>query len=764
MNKALQIRIKGIVQGVGFRPFVLRSARLFGICGHVINDTEGVLIHAEGDAGSLDQFILCLREEHPPLARIYSMDATEASFSAVEFFTIGRSGVSDDRSAFYAPDAAVCQDCLNELLNPADRRYLYPFISCINCGPRFSIVNATPYDRANTAMNKFVMCAECAAEYSDPDDRRFHSQPNACPVCGPRISLHAADGELLTADYIETAERSAQLLSEGCILAIKGIGGYHLACDARNETAVQKLRVRKCRPTKPFAMMASSIGIVKKYYTISQTEAELLESSVRPIILLDVTCSPAADSVAPGLTNHGIMLPAAPLHYSIFEFFEGDLLVMTSGNLSDEPIVYDDSDAFSRFIGIADYIVAYNREITAQSDDSILFSMNSRNFSIRRARGYVPIPFSSSKTIRKIFAAGADMKTSFALARADFILAGQYIGDMSDPLTIEIYKKSAEKIMRIFDCIPDTVVCDAHPEYFTSTYCEENYSGRAEIIKIQHHHAHIASVLEDNGRSNRVIGLAFDGTGYGTDGKLWGGEFLLADKKKFERAATFSYFPLPGGESAIRDVWKTGLALLRCAQISDHRLLAPGADVSLVLKALEMNINAPLSCSIGRLFDGVASIIGIADHARYEAEAAILLEEAARRSTNRLKFDGISMTDNAGVAIISSADIINRIHESLKMGASKEDAALLFHNLIISAAVATAEKLSRESGIKTIALSGGSFQNRILLKGIWGGLVSVGFEVLLPRRVPFNDGCIALGQIAVVKEMQNTEYLPRCIL
>ena len=631
MRKSIDIRIKGIVQGVGFRPFVYNHALSHNIHGSVLNDTEGVIIHAEGEGGDLERFLGELPGAAPPLAMIMSVRETESADTGRTGFSIEASRVSAHRLAFYSPDVAVCDRCRAEFFDPADRRYLYPFITCINCGPRFSIVRDIPYDRANTSMAPFPMCDPCRAEYGDPADRRFHSQPNACPVCGPRISLYTSGGELITSDPDTTARMTVDFLRKGAIMAIKGIGGYHLAADARNDGAIIELRKRKKRPFKPFAVMAGSIEEAERFLEIGPAERTLLLSKERPIVLMKEKRSALSRQVAPGLTYTGLMLPYTPFQHHLFSLDPGMVLVMTSGNVSDEPIEYRDGTAFDRLGRIADYFVTYNREIIGQGDDSVLYVVDETPFFIRRSRGYIPVPFLSGETARPILAAGGDLKNSFAIARASFIIMSQYLGDMADPLTYRVFKDTVDHFVRIFDAEPEVIVSDMHPAYLTRQYAEERAAEGKRLIEVQHHHAHIAAVMEEHRLGGPVIGIAFDGTGYGTDGTLWGSEFLIAGRGTFERAAHFSNFPLPGGESAIHDVWKIGLSLLFGRYGEAYPVMQRDDRSAGVIEILKKKINSPLTCSIGRIFDGVAALLGLSSTVSAEAEAAQLLEEAAMR-------------------------------------------------------------------------------------------------------------------------------------
>lgn len=602
-------------------------------------------------------------------------------------------------------------------------------------------------------MSVFKMCRECEAEYTNPENRRFHAQPNACPVCGPQMKLYDKNRNEISSDIEAIAQRTIELLSAGSIVAIKGIGGYHLAADAKSDPAVEALRNRKRRPFKPFALMASSIESIKSYAHITKREEELLLSRERPIVLLKLKdLSGLSKYVAPGLTYLGFMLPYTPFQHHIFSLRPDMALVMTSGNVSDEPIIYQDDDAFKNLSRIADYIVSYNRDILAQSDDSVLFVEKERMYFIRRARGFVPAPFDSRHTAKNILSMGGDLKNSFAIARKNSIIVSQYLGDMADIETHRAFRNTVGHYIRIFDAKPELIVSDMHPNYMTTQFADELSVSGIERISVQHHHAHIASVLEDCNLDEEVIGIAFDGTGYGNDGNLWGSEFLIAGRRKFTRAGAFSYFPLPGGESAIKDVWKIGAALLYRATGSIPEWFAKKDESGALMEIIDKNINCPLTCSIGRIFDGVSAILGVARSVSSEAEAAIMLEELAYEAKE--KGDGyIIPFSEDDMIVMSTEELVKRIYAEIISGKDRAGIAYSFHKYIADTSVRVAGILRHRTGIKKIALSGGVFHNRLLLNLMTEGLSNSGFEIFLPRNVPFNDGCISLGQICIAKEL-----------
>lgn len=750
----IRLRVTGIVQGVGFRPFVYRIALKYGITGSVRNDTRGVLIHAQGERERLESFVDEVRSAAPPLSRIDSITIEDELPADYDGFHIEKSAELDERSAIIPPDSALCDECLAELKDPADRRYGYPFITCTNCGPRFSIVRDIPYDRENTSMKPFTMCRICGREYGDPLDRRFHTQPNACPACGPRLELHDSRGAMLSVDPMEIARMTVAYAREGRIIAIKSVGGFLLACDAESDAAVIELRRRKGRPFKPLALMTGSIERAGSFLAINGDEKRLLLSHERPIVLMKEKRSLVSRYVAPGLSYIGLMLPYTPLQHMLFGLDRDLVLVMTSGNAADEPIVYRDRRAFDELGNIADVFVTYDREIEQFSDDSVLFVEKGRPFFVRRSRGYVPVPLLLAADGPEIFATGGDLKSSFAYARGRSAVMSQFIGDLESPSANDLYRAEMHRFAEIYRFEPRTVACDRHPGYFTTMIAGEMEAGGMQRIAVQHHHAHIASVMEERGLAGRVIGIAFDGTGYGTDGRLWGAEFLLADRAEFERLAHFSYFPLPGGESAIRDVWKIGIALLRARYGEDYPIMNRGGEASMVCEVIEKKINCPETCSVGRLFDGVAAILGVAESVSAEAEAAMLLEEAALRGAETWIDDGWEIPVAAGrPSVISTESLVERVVTLRLSGRGVEETAYAFHAAIAGIAVATAGNIRDEHGINDVALSGGAFQNRLLLRLIIDGLREKRFDIHLPEKIPFNDGCLALGQIAVAREI-----------
>ncbi len=736
---------------MGFRPFVYRIADKYLLKGSVQNDTEGVLIHVEGIDKEIDGFIAEISKNPPPLASVRSIDIIEINEIGFSCFSIEKSGISENRFTFLPPDTAVCDECLEEFFSRKDRRFSYPFITCTHCGPRFGIIDDIPYDRKNTSMGRFKMCNPCRQEYDDPSDRRFHTQPTACPDCGPKVSLRCKDGSIIADQIGPVISETVRYLKEGKIVAIKGVGGYLLACDAANDKAVMALRQRKARPFKPFALMVGTIEKAEEFLFVSPKEKDLLLSKERPIVILKEKKDFVSGHIAPAITFCGVMLPYMPFQHLLFSKDRDMALVMTSGNVSDEPIIYKDEDAFIHLSRIADYIVIYNRDIIAHTDDSVLFVEDDNSCLVRRSRGFVPVPFHTSKTDFHILATGGDLKNSFALAKEDVIIMSQYIGDLASLLSDDLYRKTINHYKRVYNFSPELVVSDLHPGYFTTLFAEEAVEKDGlKKFGVQHHHAHIASVIEDREIEGEVIGLAFDGTGYGPDGTLWGSEFMVVDRTGFKRAAHFSNFHLPGGESAIKDVWKISVSLLYDRYGTDLPFFDDNPEKKIILEILEKGINSPLTCSIGRIFDGISSLLGISHSISTEAEAAMLLEEAALKGKDNIEPLDIPLKKEKTL-ILQTGALTEYIVTLIKKGESREDIAYAFHHSMALASAKIVEMVRDEYGLNRIALSGGAFQNRLLLNLILKEFKKREFETFLPRKVPFNDGCLALGQLAVAK-------------
>jgi hydrogenase maturation protein HypF len=704
-----RLRVTGVVQGVGFRPFVHALARRRGLGGFVLNDGQGVVVEAEGAAEALDAFAVALREEAPPLAQVESVTVQRVPSRGDGDFEIVASAPTG-RSALIPPDVATCDDCLRELFDPADRRHRYPFVNCTQCGPRFTIVVRVPYDRPNTTMAAFPMCEDCRREYEDPLDRRFHAEATCCPACGPSLS--------------SPLDEAVEALRDGKVVAVKGLGGYHLACDAAREEAVALLRARKHREEKPFALMAS-----RPEELVSGTEDEwrLLGSRERPIVLMRRRRdAPLAASVAPGNPWLGVMLPYTPLHHLLLADFGGPL-VMTSGNRSDEPIAFQDEEARERLGGIADAFLVHDRPIHRRCEDSVV----RRAFPVRRSRGYVPgaLPL-PVRAPRPIAAAGAELKSTFCVVRDDQAFVSPHLGDLDTELAYRAFATDLELYLEMLAVTPGVIAYDLHPEYLATKWALEQ---DAELIGVQHHHAHAAACLAEHGEIGPALAVVFDGTGYGTDGTLWGGEVLRCDLSQFERLSHLEPLPLPGGEAAIREPWRMAAVYLERAGRP-----VPFARWSRVRPSL--GINAPLSSGMGRLFDAVAALLGVCERSTYEGQAAIELEQLAGETDAEPYACGVER------GVLVGADLVRLAYDELAAGRPTHEIAAAFHEGVAAAAAAACAAAAEPS---TVVLSGGSFQNLRLLASTSRRLEELGFRVLAHARVPPNDGGISYGQAAV---------------
>jgi hydrogenase maturation protein HypF len=756
----LKLKITGIVQGVGFRPFVCNLARTLELNGYVLNDSKGVTVEIEGDEDKLRTFREKLPKSPPPLAEIHNIEEelSDELNGYTEF--IIKSSADDYRgrkTVLISPDIATCGDCIDEMENPEDPRYNYPFINCTNCGPRFTIINSTPYDRKHTSMADFIMCEYCRNQYENPEDRRFHAQPLACPECGPGLTLYNNQGEELEVGSIDSVYTVVSLLKEGKIIAVKGLGGYHLAVDALNEEAVRKLRERKNRKEKPFAVMADNLDTIKKFCMVNDEDKALLTSTRRPIVILEkIMNSPIAPSVAPDNRYLGVMLPYTPLHHLIMKNFEG-LLVMTSGNICEEPVCYIDDETRSKLHHIADYFLINNREITIRNDDSVTRILRGKEYIIRRSRGYVPYPIIlRTDAPVPILAVGGQLKNTFCLFRGNQAFVSQHIGDLENIETLNAFEDSIRLFQHLFDIEIEAVAYDIHSGYLSTQYAEKL---AVDKFPVQHHHAHIASVMADCDLEpgSEVIGAALDGSGYGTDGKLWGFEIMRANYTDFERFMHLEYIPLPGGEQAIKEPWRTAVAYLYGIYGNDllnlHLPLfetIADEDIKTIMSMIDKKINTPESGSAGRLFDAVSSISGIRQVCSYEGQAAIDLEMKADPfsvGTYRFAIKGSRMP-----FVIDPADMISGIVGDMRKGVDTALIAGKFHNTLVEMVLAGVRKLSHFTGIRQVALSGGVFQNMLLVNKLLDALEISGFIPLVHRRVPANDGGISLGQAVIAAE------------
>jgi hydrogenase maturation protein HypF len=764
------IRVRGLVQGVGFRPTVWRLANACGLVGEVLNDGQGVLIRAWGAPGALDRFCRELRPQCPPLARIDALERTPLREPArTTGFRIVESRGGEVRTGVVA-DAATCEACRRELFDAADRRYRYPFINCTHCGPRLSIIARIPYDRANTSMSPFRMCPRCLTEYQDPEDRRFHAQPNACPVCGPRVWLQDSAGRqrdprgLAAADPVAAA---GALLRAGRILAIKGIGGFHLACDASNPEPVAELRRRKRRFAKPFALMARDLTVIRRYCRVSDEEARLLASAAAPIVLLEAAGpEKAAADVAPAQTTLGFMLPYSPLHHLLLADWERPL-VMTSGNLSEEPQCVDNLDAAERLGGLADFLLLHDRAIVNRVDDSVVRVMDGEPRMLRRARGYAPALLALPPGFAPappLLALGGELKSTICLVEGERAVVSQHLGDLEDARTAREYEHTIDLYRDLFRIEPQVLAVDLHPDY-RSAALGRAWAAREglELVPAQHHHAHIAGVLLEHDwplDGPAVLGVALDGLGYGADGTLWGGEFLRADYRDFARLGWLKATPMPGGVKAILEPWRNAYAHLRThlgwkAVRAFHGDLEPvawleGRNLGVLDRMIEAGINAPLSSSCGRLFDAVAGTLGICrERISYEGQAAVELEALAREARPPPGGYPFGIVAGQGPVLLDPAPMWSALLGDLAAGVEPAAIAARFHRGLADAVVETAAHLAAASGLDIVALSGGVFQNRTLFEAVIEGLRARGLRVLAPGQIPGNDGGLALGQAAV---------------
>ncbi len=786
----MRVQIKGVVQGVGFRPFVHSLARQFNLNGWVINDSSGVEIEVDGSRENLDRFLDAITRESPPLAQIVEIGTSFSEISdgdAFKSFEIRHSVYSDGERVLISPDVAVCRDCIREMYDPDDHRYRYPFLNCTNCGPRFTIIEDIPYDRPKTVMREFPMCEKCLAEYSNPSDRRFHAQPTCCPDCGPTLQFLDENGNETIGDPIENTIRK---LLDGKIVAIKGIGGFHLACDAMNNQAVKRLRERKHREARPLAVMVGGISSARRIAVINEDGEKALCSPARPIVIVNENPeSPISGgdvySVTGGVRTIGIMLPYAPLHHLLFRPLpvaqpdnpskitipeeiggssnpESDTfhaLVMTSGNLSDEPIAFDNTEAIERLKGIADGFLLNNRKIHRRADDSVAAIRDGVTTIWRWGRGHVPRPIFLPESLPGVLGVGPELKNTICHIRDDKAFLSPHIGDLKTYDTYEYLRETIEHQSRILDVNPECVACDLHPDYQSTRWAEEE-SG-LPVIKVQHHHAHTVALMAEHGILDReILALAMDGTGLGTDGAIWGGEILRATVTEFSRLGHFTYAPLPGGDTAVKEVWRSALGrLYRDGSGLDEKFRPlfdgiPPDQVAMVESMIKVDVNCPKVCSLGRLFDVAAFIAGIGHSAQFDGQFPMLLEAAC---------DGhIDLVDRVGQKIFSLADelvkivdgnvlidgneIISALCEMRLKKSSTRDIARFTHRLVVIALEKASICARSETGLETIGLTGGCFMNRLLHEGLKSRLERAGFEVLTHRLIPANDGGISLGQ------------------
>ena len=751
MTVRRQIEVAGIVQGVGFRPYVYRLARERRLAGNISNTPAGVTIEVEGPLEAVEEFVARLPASAPPLARITGVQVRDMSCVGEQEFRIMATRRGEQARTLISADVAICDACLRELFDPTNRRYGYPFINCTNCGPRFTIVRDIPYDRPNTSMAVFPMCSRCQAEYDDPLDRRFHAQPNACWDCGPQVELWDRSGRKLQAK--SPIAEAADALEAGLVVAIKGLGGFHLAADATSPAAVALLRQRKRRVEKPFALMVPSLEVAEKLCEVGQEARRTLELPQHPIVLLPgKRPSPVCELVAPHLRELGVFLPYTPLHHLLFAAGGFQALVMTSGNLSEEPIAIDNGEAVKRLSRLADLFLVHNREILLRCDDSVVRVSEGKARQLRRSRGFVPVPVFLKKEVPSVLAVGGELKNTICLTRANQAFLSQHVGDLENLESYRFFEEAVEHLGRVLEIKPQAIVYDLHPDYFSTKWA---LSQKLPKFGVQHHHAHIASCMAENGLEGKVIGLALDGTGYGTDECIWGGEVLVAGYEDFERAAHLEYVPLPGGAEAIREPWRMALSYLTHDFGRDFLKLnlpflqrSNAARAELVVRMVERGVHSPLTSSCGRLFDAVAALIGIRDRVNYEAQAAIELEAVidGRKDDGKYPFE---VRQDRTRWIIGTRPLFEAILEDLSRSVSAGVISRRFHDGLAAVLVQAVELVRGQTSLDRVCLSGGTFNNVHLLRGLKHSLEAAGFQVFTHSQVPTGDGGLSLGQALI---------------
>jgi hydrogenase maturation protein HypF len=755
--RRIKIRIAGAVQGVGFRPFVYRLATALNLTGWVSNSPQGVIIEAEGNPKAIQELLDRLPSESPPHSSITALESTVCEAAGYSTFRIAESNGHGDRNTLVLPDIAPCADCRREIFDPTNRRFRYPFTNCTHCGPRYSIIESLPYDRVNTTMREFDMCSDCRAEYENPLDRRFHAQPNACPVCGPRLEYWATDRSIVAADH-DALFSAARDIRDGAIVAVKGVGGFHLLADAYCDAAIRRLRLRKSREEKPLAVMFPSLASVEACCLMCDQERHLLLSPQAPIVLLRRspqhvdTHRALAPSVAPDNPYVGALLADSPLHHLLMAEL-GSPVVATSGNRSNEPICIGERDALARLAAIADMFLVHNRPIANQGDDSIVRVLLNREMVLRRARGYAPLPVQIGHSLPPVLGAGGHLKNTVALAVGNNVFISQHIGDLDTEAGVVAHRRTAVGMQRLFDFRPDAVACDAHPDYASTLWA--NQQG-LPVMTVQHHHAHILACMAEHGLTGPVLGMAWDGTGYGADGTVWGGEFLRVSSGSYERLAHLRTFRMPGGEQAIREPRRAAFGLLheifgrraidmdwcptmRAFSIQERRVLE---------QALSRRINAPVTSSVGRLFDAVASITGVCQRGGFEGKAAMSMEFAAARIESNEAYE-VDIRLGADPLIVDWEPMVRGILSDVSKGDAIAVISARFHNSLVRIAVSVARRLEATR----VVLAGGCFQNGYLLKRIVGALAEAGIEAFWSRQVPPNDGGISLGQVMAAAGM-----------
>lgn len=737
------IHVKGLVQGIGFRPFIYRIAKSLLLTGSVENTNDGVYIFLNTSNKKLNKFLEKLKKETPPAAQIHQINIKQIPYTPFDNFVIVKSTNRSTNITEVSPDIAVCKDCLHDM-KTQPHRLIYPFINCTNCGPRYSIIKDLPYDRDQTTMSVFEMCAQCRSEYENIEDRRFHAQPIACNNCGPNYILFFNNTHF--EDLILILKKVSCIISNGGVLAIKGLGGYFLCCDAQNETAVRRLREIKQRDYKPFAVMFRNLDVLKKFAHVNETEEAFISSWQRPITILKIR-KPLAYSISLELSTVGAMLPYMPFHYLLFEHTNVDTLVMTSGNISETPIIIDNTKSIEAFVSKCDGVLTYNREIQNRIDDSVTFIENNNIIFIRRARGFAPASVFLNCWVEGIFASGSELNNTFCIGKENKGIVSQHIGDLKNAETMDFYIETFECFKRLFRFDPKYVACDAHPDYLSTKFAQKL---GLPVLYVQHHHAHITSCMAEHNLSGKVIGVAFDGTGYGTDHTIWGSEFMVCDYHSFERIYNLEYLPLPGGDKVTLEPWRTSIAILYKIfgnDLTNLRLqLLEKIEQKKLLMIIEMlnkNINCPMSCGAGRYFDAVAALLNICIESKFHAQAPMLLETVAKENEHntynfKIKNNQVIMTD-----------VIEQIIDDIKLKIEPSVISAKFHNTMVSIITQIAETIREQTGLNNIILTGGVFQNRLLLKRSMDKLKDNNFQVFIQNKYPINDAGISLGQLVI---------------
>ena len=775
-QKSIRISIRGIVQGVGFRPFIHNLAKRCSLNGTVANTGTGVDILVTGKETLVEEFLSHLKASPPPLAHITEIEiSTWNPCEKYQNFTISPTIPGTSRITLVSPDIACCTECLSDIMTPENRRHDYPFTNCTNCGPRLSIIEKIPYDRTNTSMAEFSMCNRCRFEYENPSDRRFHAQPNACPECGPELSWHDSNGNVIGRGNAECMDACALALAQGNIVAIKGLGGFHLAVDAGSKQAIARLRNRKSRKHKPLAIMVPDLRTAESVAFMDKYEQELLLSQERPIVLLEKRSDRLADALSPGIREIGIMLAYTPFHHLLFRRNScPEVLVMTSGNPAGEPLCIQNSEALARLRGIADYFLLHNRRIVTRVDDSVVRIRGGRLQTIRRSRGYVPLPLHVQGVSGSVLACGAELKNTFSISRDGQVFTSQHVGDLKSPATLSFFEESVQYFKSLLVIRPEVAVCDLHPDYLSSRYAE---SSGLPPVRVQHHHAHAAAVMAEH-QIEEAIAVILDGTGLGTDGTVWGGEFFHIDRQRCTRLGYLLPIPMPGGDAAAAGIWRMGLSLLSASgiDIMDDTWLTPAVaaisaqERSVIQAMIKKGINTPMASSTGRLFDAVASLLGVRQEVTYEAQGAIELESLAWKAVdselqaNNSKKWHPSVQEKDGIMVIDTTCLAPWILDDMRKGVPGSETALHFHMWLARSGVEVIKILAERRAVRRVILGGGCFQNRLLLDIFTKELEKCGFSVYTGETIPVNDAGISVGQVFVAGCRAGAEQLSDTIM